>query len=259
MYKRLVVVLFTLLCVCACKKESSTATSNSSNTGGSAQAATNSVNWFVTIYDSLGYTEQDRSNVTVSLNGLGLSAVTNSLGTVTMTGVSAGNLQPVLSKNGYEYVPQSIAFNAAQALNLNTFIARNCPYKLTLTGSSLVNKDSITLNFFLNKSIPAGKNVKVAILAGDLVNTDVSNFKAYDYLYVSGGNTFFTNKNIAKLNNIATYLSNSISTGQNCYFVIVPVSYGVAYSSALSKNILVGDNLPVQGSPTATLQIIKNW
>jgi hypothetical protein len=240
-----------------CKKEKTSNTSSSSNSG-STTVTVNTVNWFVTAYDSVGDLLQDKSNINVSLLTTSFSAVTNSLGAVSMFDVPAGNLYPALTKINYEYVSTVINFNAAQALNLNTLIARYSPYKLVLTNSSLVNKDSIRLNFFLNKSIPVGKSIKIAILASDLPSITVDNYKANDYLYVSGANSNFANKNIAKLPNIATYLS-SLTTGQACYFVIVPVTYGSAFSNVLNKNILLGDNQPIIGSPTATMQITKNW
>ncbi len=241
-----------------CKKEKKTETTSSSNTGGSGNSTKNTVNWFVTIYDSTGSTLTDKSGVTVSLLTTNFSAVTNSSGLASMPDVPAGNLYPALAKSGYEYIPTVVNFNASAPLSLNSFIARNSPYKLTLTSSSLVNKDSIRINFFLNKLIPASKSIKIAILASDLASMNTDNFKAYDYLYVSGSNTNFSNKNIAKLPNIDTYLA-SLTTGQTCYFVIVPVTYGVAFSNSLNKNMLIGDNLPIVGSPTATMQITKNW
>jgi hypothetical protein len=253
------VILISILVFTNCKKEKSTSDPAPTNSGsGSGTAVTNTVTWFVSAYDSVGDLLADRSNINVSFLNTTFSAVTNSLGSVSMTNVPAGNLYPALTKPNYEYAPSVVNYNATLPLSLNKVIARNSPYKLTLTNYSLVNKDSIRLNFFLNKLIPAGKSIKIAILASDIASIDVNNFKAYDYLTVSGSNTNFSNKNIAKLNNIDVYLA-GLNTGQTCYFVIVPVTYGVAYSNSLSKNVLLGDNLPIVGSPTATMQITKNW
>jgi hypothetical protein len=248
----------------ACKKENSTNSSSNTSSGtttggGGSQGITNTVDCYVTLYDSLGGYESDKSNVIVSLPGVLQSVITNTFGHASFLGIAAGTVQPALSKSGYDYASQKFVFAATQPFSFNTFMAKHSPYKLTLTNFSLVNKDSIALNFFLNKTIPSGKNVKIAVLAGDAASTSVNNFKAVDFFNVSGSNTNFTNKNIAKLFGIDTYLNASIANGQKCYFVVVPVSYGVITSNVTSKDVLIGENVPIQGSPTATFQITKNW
>lgn len=251
-----IAVMFFLV---ACKKETKQESVSSTSGSGTTATASNTVTWFVQAYDSVGDQQADRSNINVSFLGTSFSGVTNLQGVVTMTGVPAGNLIPVLNKPGYEYAPYSVAFNAANPFSLNALVARNSPYKLTLTSQpNLINKDSITINFFLNKAIPVGKSIKIAVLTSTASTVGVNDYSNVDYLFVSGGNTNFTNKNIAKLNNIANFLS-GLSTWQKGYFAILPVTYGSVFSNTLNKQVLIGDNIPVQGSPTSTMQITKNW
>lgn len=261
MYKRINIVFWAVIVFLgvACKKETKPE-ETAPVSGPTGTTKTNTVTWFVAAYDSVGDNLADRSNINVSFSGTPHGATTNSMGIATMTGVAAGELYPVAVKAGYEQAPYSITFTANNPLSLNVSIARNSPYKLTLTSApNLVNKDSITINFFLNKSIPAGKNIKIAVLTHTASTVGVNDYAAVDYLIVNGINTNFTNKNIAKLNNVANYLANSVNTWQKCYFALVPVTYGSVFSNTLNKEVLIGDNLPVPGSPTATMQITKNW
>ncbi len=256
--KKIVLLPVTVFLLMACKKEAKQEASPSPSNSGTT-ANTNTVTWFVQALDSVGDLLPDRSNINVSFSGTPFVGVTNVQGVSTMTGVPAGNLVPVLSKQGYEYAPYSIAFTANLPLSLNVDLARNSPYKLTLTSQpNLVNKDSITINFFLNKSIPAGKSIKIAVLTSTASTVGVNDYSNVDYLFVSGSNTNFANKNIAKLSNIANFLS-GLNTSQKGYFAILPVTYGSVYSNLFNKQILIGDNIPTQGSPTATMQITKNW
>jgi hypothetical protein len=212
---------------------------------------TGTINFTVLAYDSLGQAEVGANGVNISIYQTGLSAVTNSAGLASVSSVSYGLAVPVLSKIGYDAPPFSVNVNAP-SVAVNIPVARVSPYKITTLNSQFINKDSMTLSFNLSQIIPAGKQVKMAVLFSDVSTFNVNNFKSVDFVNVSTQN--ISNLNFAKLSNFKAGVS-PLPMGTPFYINIVAISYGIYNSNLSATPVLLGENLYYQNN----LSFLKNW
>ena len=114
------------------------------------------------------------------------------------------------------------------------------------------NRDSIVVNFKLDRPIPIGKQVKMALITGADNTLSGSNYKALDIFFTGSDNV--NQLNIAKFAAFKNYIT-ALDSGTVYYIKVLPVSYGEYTSNVLGKKILLGDNL----FPPDNWLIKKEW
>ncbi|MGZ4099954.1 MAG: hypothetical protein ACXVNM_13795 [Bacteroidia bacterium] len=247
--KALITILFISLLVFSCKKK------QNSTTETPAPAEENGIlNITINSYDSLGNIEAKTYSTSVFLSGTSYSGTTDTNGKISFN-VPPSTYVPSVIRPKYEGVPFLANVASNSITSVNSFVARNSPYVLTINFGNPVNQDSVTLSMNLNKSIPAGQSVKVAVLFGANSSVGVNSYTVFNQFNLT--QTSNPNFNICK-GAIKTAI-NQLPTNTNFFLVAVPVTYGNYYSNILNKNILVGDNLPTQTVPTASIQLTKTW
>jgi hypothetical protein len=248
MVKKTVIFLLAFAFAFACKKKN-----NEDENPAPVTPANGTLNITISSYDSLGTLEAKTVSTTVSLAGTSHSAACDTNGKVAFS-VPAGNYAPNVLRTKYEGVPFNVSVSSGAATNATSFVARNSPYILQITGGSSNSTGSVAVSMNLNQSIPAGKQVKVAVLYGTQPGLSVNSYTVFNEIYLSQT----SNPNYNVCSGAIQTAVNQLPSNSDFYILAVPVTYGNYYSSILGKNILVGDNLPLT-VPTATIKITKNW
>jgi len=208
-------------------------------------------------YDSLGDLETDHSGVSVSLslNGpvVSISGTTTASGILNFPNVPARIGVPNIFKSGYDGAPLMFDLTNSTSYTISGVpVAKVSPFKIQSFTGQFVNKDSITLSFTIDKSIPAGKLLKVAVLTGTNSGISSSNHFSADLIFL---NTTTVNKyNIALLPSLKSKL-NTLAYGTTFYITAIPVSYGLYQSNLYGGSVVLGDN---NYYPSA-LSYVKNW
>jgi hypothetical protein len=205
-------------------------------------------------YDSLGYPFVDHSGVNVSLYNTSFSALTPSSGVVNFGNVPAKLHIPLLFQAGFDAAPFSVDLSNATSYTASGIpVAKISPFAITASSFSgqFVNKDSITVSFNLNYSVPSGQYVKLAVLTGTNSAISANNFLSADVVLLTSSSV--VKRNIAKLPELQSKL-NALQANTNFYIKLTTVSYGI-YESNLYGKMLLGDHEVY--SPH--LQYQKNW
>jgi hypothetical protein len=203
----------------------------------------------VTSWDSLGQVKNDQSGYTVQIPSAS-SKVTDASGTVIFTGIKKGTYTPVITRVNHEYVPTSVSLT--QSATVNVPVAQRSSFVLKDFSANQVSKDSLTITFNLDKSIPAGKECKIAVLTGTTITMDPTSYYSNDIVTTATSSSVTVN--IAKLPGVKALIAQLDSA--DFFFVgAVPVSYGVYVSNSSTKPILLGDNALYPGN----LIFKKNW
>lgn len=248
--KPVINILLVTLILCACKKKKDS--SSQDETPASPPNGTISMN--ISSIDSLGDPEAKTYSTSVFLSGTSYSGAVDSFGKISFN-VPPGTYFPSIIRPKYESVPLSINVSSNSTSSVNTFVARNSPFALTINSGAAINQDSVTLNLSLNKPVPAGKFIKVAVLFGTTNTLTVNSYSVVQEFYMYQQNYSYYNVCFGQVKTAI----NQLSTNSSFRLLAVPVTYGNYFSSVLNKNILVGDNLPTQSAPTATIQLTKTW
>jgi hypothetical protein len=247
--KPVIHILLLTLFLCSCKKKESSTQEETT-----PPPANGTISMNIASIDSVGDTEAKTYSTSVFLSSTPYSGVADTFGKISFN-VPPGTYFPSIIRPKYESVPLSINVTSNNTSSVNTIVARNSPYVLSISSGAAVNQDSVTLNLSLNKPIPAGKTIKLAVLFGSTNTVSVNSYSVVSELYMYQQS--YSNFNVCS-GAVKTAI-NQLSGPSPFYLVVVPVTYGNFYSSILNKNILVGDNLPSQGVPTASIQLTKTW
>lgn len=213
---------------------------------------TSSINIYVTSYDSLGNVDNNNVLLPISFYQTSYSATTNTAGLAVFSNLPFNSYVPIINKIGYDTAPLYMSLNSTNTLTVNLPFAIQSPYKMDTLIGQKIDKDSITLSFNLNKTIPSGKTVKLAIITGTNNGLNPNDFVSVDIVNLSSPN--IVKLNVAKLPNLASTVA-SIATNSNFYINAIPVTYGVYTSNLLNKFVLLGDNLFYKNN----LVFLKNW
>jgi hypothetical protein len=206
-------------------------------------------------YDSLGDAVPDRSGVSVSLPGTSFSAVTPSSGVVTFNGVPAKIHVPVIFLAGNDAGPFSVDLSAVTPYTApDVPVAQLSPFRVSSSSfnGQKVNPDSITVSFTLEKQIPSGKSIKLAVLTGTSSNIMGTNYLSADIVPLSTSSV--VKMNIAKLPDFYSKINN-LGFNTNFYVKVTTASYGLFESNIYTNKILLGDCEPY--SPALMFQ--KTW
>lgn len=242
---RLNVLFFCAVMVFSCKKEKTPDPEPEPE-----PVKTGTVNITVLTYDSLGDQETDHSGVNVKLYQTSFSANTNAAGFVSFGNVPYGQVLPVLQKNYYDGAPVFIPLNSDQ-VSSTIPCAKFCAYRIQNFNAFIANPDSIPVSFNLDRSIPAGKTCKLAVMFSESA-INLSATGIIDTIKVSS--QVVQKLNIAKLPNFKNALT-LLDKGKSFHISAVPVSYGPYYSNVLGKQILLGENPYFPNDITFN----KNW
>lgn len=207
-------------------------------------------------YDSLGDLEIDYSGVNVSIANTSFSAVTNTAGIANFTGLPSKYQVPLLFKAGYDAAPFSVDLTNTPNYTTSPMpVAKISGFKVNQASFStqFIDKDSITISLTLDKAVPAGKMVKLAVLTGTNTGISALNYFSADIILLNSSSV--VKRNIAKLPEFQSKL-NTLTIGTNFYIKVTPVSYGLFESNLYNGKILLGDSEPY--SPISPAYQ-KNW
>lgn len=252
---RFIAILLTAAAIFAsCKKKDK----DSGSSTAAVSKANGTFNIAISSYDSLGYLDSKVLNTTVFLSGTSYSGNPDTTGMISFS-LPEGNYFPSIIRSNYEGSPFFSNVASGGVTNASAIIARNSPFGLQIGSAQAVNPDSVTLSLNLNKPVPAGKLVKVGVIFSSNTPISVNSYNVYQEFYLSQTNN--PNFNVCKgaIKSAIAGLASGTSTPTPFYLLAVPVTYGNYYSSFLGKNVLLGDNLPTQSAPTATIGLSKTW
>ena len=201
-------------------------------------------------YDSLGQLLTDGSGVRVLLNS-NLSANTNTNGQVSFTELEFGNYFPSLLRENFEGAPSGVNLTAP-VISHTLPCAQHSPFQASNFTSQIVTKDSIPVSFKLDRAIPGGKSVKVALLFSTSNDLHSGNYMSSDFFSVT--TSTITNLNVAHFPNFKAKV-NAVDSNSIFYIKVLPVSYGEYKSNLFSKPALLGENL----YPPDHWLLTKNW
>lgn len=243
-----------LLLFASCKKKDKSEESTTTP----STPANGTFNIAIASYDSIGGLEAKVLNTSVFLSGTSYSATPDTNGFVSFS-VPPGQYFPSIVRSNYEGSPFFAVIGSNNTTNASAIVARNSPWALQIANGQSFNPDSVTLSMNLNKPVPAGKLVKVAVIFAPTPPVTVHSYSVCQEFYLSQANN--PNFNVCKgaIKAAIASLPSGVTTSQPFYLLAVPVSYGNYYSSFLAKNVLLGDNLPTTSMPTATIGLSKTW
>ncbi|MCW3076475.1 MAG: hypothetical protein JWO32_1084 [Bacteroidetes bacterium] len=245
---RVSVIAILLICF-SCKKKSSASEEQTT-----PAVENGNLNINILSYDSLGNLEAKTYNTSVFLSGTSYSATTDSNGNVSFS-LPPATYAPSVLRPKYEGVPFSAVVSSKNTSSVSSFVAQNSTYSLQITNANAVNQSSVTLSMNLSQSVPAGKQVKVAVLFGTTSALSVNSYSVVQEFFLAQQNN--PNYNICS-GSLQTAI-NQLTSGSTFRLLAVPVSYGNYFSTVLNKNILVGDYLPPVGVSTASYVLTKSW
>lgn len=192
----------------------------------------------VQAYDSLGKLLPNFYGQKVKLDA-SHSAITDSLGKVHFSDLPYGDYYPSLVKDFWEAPPITITL-AESAKNSVVPIAQIAPWKAQSLSALAIKPDSIIVNFKLDRPVPAGQQVKMALIASKDNSLSGNNFKSVDVFFTSTDNV--NQLNIAKFARFKNMVE-GLDSADVFYIKVLPVSYGEFTSNLLGKSLLLGDNL----------------
>lgn len=246
MKKNLGIILLTVVLVFNCKKE------NPAPQPEPTPVAPISGDLLLKVvsYDSLGQIVSDQGGQKVRLDA-SHTGTTNTAGEVLFVNVPHGDYFPSLVRDYWEGPAVKINFSAATPSTSLPF-AQIAPWKAQSFTALAIRPDSIIVNFKLDRPVPAGKQVKMALLAGTENNLSGSNYKSVDIFFTSASTVNQLNiANFARFKNLVA----SVDSGKVYYIKVLPVSYGEYTSNVLGQSVLLGENL----FPPDNWLIKKEW
>lgn len=247
--KFIVSALVILLFCISCKKKSS-----STEVQTTPPVENGNLNITILSYDSIGGAEAKTYNTSVFLSGTSYSATTDSNGKVSFN-LPPATYAPSVIRAKYEGVPFSAVVSSNNTTSVSSFVAQNSTYSLQITNANAISQNSVTLSMNLSQPVPAGKQVKVAVLFGTNSSLSVNSYSVVQEFLLPQQNN--PNYNVSS-GSLQTAI-NQLAMGSTFRLLAVPVSYGNYFSTVLNKNILVGDYLPPVGVPTASYVLTKSW
>ena len=204
----------------------------------------------VVSYDSLGQTLADQSGQRIRLDA-SRTATTDAAGEVRFTGLPYGDYFPSLVRDFWEGPATKISLASASS-SVSLPFAQTATWKAQNFSAVAVRADSIVINFKLDKAVPAGKQVKMALLGGTDNTLSGSNYKSVDIFFTSASTVNQLNiANFARFRNLVA----GLDSGKVYFIKVLPVSYGEYTSNVLGQSVLLGDNL----FPPDNWLINKEW
>lgn len=201
-------------------------------------------------YDSLADLRAPLVGQLVRLDAVN-SATVDTNGEVNFRDIAYGDYYLSIVKDFWEGPPLKITHNAAQTTATVPF-ATIAPWQAKSFTAQAFKKDSIVVNFKLDRAVPASKQVKMALIAGKDNSLAGSNFQSLDVFFTGTDNV--NQLNIAKFAAFKNFVA-SIDSGEVYFIKVLPVTYGGYWSNVFSKNVLLGDNL----FPPDNWLINKEW
>lgn len=204
----------------------------------------------VLFYDSLGELRSPLVGQLLRLDSVN-SATVDANGEVSFKDIAYGNYFLSVVKDFWEGPPVKITHNAALTTATVPFAAI-APWQAKNFTAQAFNKDSIEVNFNLDRAVPASKQVKMALIAGKDNSLSGTNYQIIDIFFTGTDNV--NQLNIAKFAAFKNFVA-SVDSGEVYFIKVLPVSYGDYWSNVFSKNVLLGDNL----FPPDNWLINKEW
>lgn len=204
----------------------------------------------VVSYDSLGQVMADQSGQKLRLDASHI-ATTDAAGEVRFTAMPYGDYFPSIVRDFWEGPALKVTLAAANTSSSLPF-AQIAVWRAQSLTAIAVRPDSIVINFKLDRAVPAGKQVKMALLAGTENNLSGSNYKSVDIFFTSASTVNqFNIANFARFKNLVA----GLDSGKVYFIKVLPVSYGEYTSNVLGQPVLLGDNL----FPPDNWLIKKEW
>jgi hypothetical protein len=204
----------------------------------------------VQAYDSLGQKIAPMAGQRVRLDA-SHSATTDASGSVTFSDLSYGDYFPSVVRDFWEGAPVGIHV-AAASTSSDVILAQIAPWKAQSFTALAIRPDSIIINFKLDRPVPAGKQVNMALITSTANTLSGNNYMCADQFFASSDNVNQLNiANFARFKNLVA----SLDSGQVYFIKILPVSYGDYSSNVIGKSLLLGDNL----FPPDNWLIKKEW
>ena len=244
--KQLFTLVLIVLVWVSCKKEEA----DPSPTPTPAPVQTGTLVLKVQAYDSLGQKLGPIAGQKVRLDATH-TATTDASGSVSFTDLTYGDYFPSVVKDFWEAAPVGIHVAAAQT-NSEVILAQIAPWKAQSFSAVALRPDSITINFKLDRPVPAGKQVNMALITSTANTLSGSNYMCADQFFAGSDNVIKLNiANFARFKNLVA----SLDSGEVYFIKVLPVSYGDYSSNVIGKSLLLGDNL----FPPDNWLIKKEW
>lgn len=240
-----ILALSVLVLFWSCKKEEPDAPATIT-----PSVQTGDINLKLEFYDSLGQKTNAVAGQSVRLDAVN-SGTIDANGEVVFKDIAQGNYYLSVVRDFFESTPLKIEHKSAVTTATVPFAAI-APWQAKNFTSVAYNRDSIVVNFKLDRPIPIGKQVKMALITGADNTLSGSNYKALDIFFTGSDNV--NQLNIAKFAAFKNYIT-ALDSGTVYYIKVLPVSYGEYTSNVLGKKILLGDNL----FPPDNWLIKKEW
>jgi hypothetical protein len=167
-----------------------------------------------------------------------MSATTDANGKAIFQNVQYGDYLPNIVKPDWD--PGVVELHHASANTVSVIpVAQRSPFRVQNLAGNAVKKDSITISFTLDKPVPAGKSVKVAVITSTNSALNDQNYETFDIQQFNSStvNAF----NVGKLPKLSSWLS-KLDSGAFVYLKTVSVSYGEYATNILSHPLLLGEN-----------------
>lgn len=245
--KHLLIIFFTFLAIFACKKkETEEETPIAEPPANGVLAIT------INSFDTLGMQEPNTYSTSVFLSGTAYSSATDASGKVSFT-IPSGTYYPSVIRSKYEAFPFSANVTSNNTTSVTSAVYQNSTYSVQIANPS-ASSSAINLTFNLDKAVPFGKSVKVAVLYGTNTSLSVNSYSVVET---------FTTSTQSSTHNVYTgaiqTAINQLPVNTQFYLMAVPCSYGNYFSTILNKNILVGDYLPPVGVSSPSVTLTKTW
>lgn len=204
----------------------------------------------VQFYDSLGRLTAAQAGLRLRLDASN-SVTLDTNGQAVFDNMAYGDYFVSIVKDFWEAAPLKISHNSAVTTATLPFAAI-APWQAKNFTALAVRKDSIIVNFKLDRPVPAGKRVNIALIAGKENDLSGNNYSSVDIFSVDAED----NKQL-EINNFPNFAAfeTALDSGKNYFIKVLPVSYGSYFSNVLYKNVLLGDNL----FPPDNWLIKKEW
>jgi hypothetical protein len=211
---------------------------------------TGSVGIKVVSYDSLGQVLTDNSGIRVKLDATH-TATTDMQGSVVFPGLNYGTYYPTFVKDDFDSSPVQVSLSEP-SVSVSFPVAARSPYRATNFTSQIVTKDSIPVNFTIDRALPAGKQIKIALLFSTLGEVTAQNYMSCDIFSIA--TSTITNYDVSSLPNFKAKLS-ALDSNTTFYIKVLPVSYGEYKGNLLPNPALLGENV----YPPDKWMLLKNW
>jgi hypothetical protein len=188
-------------------------------------------------YDSLGDPMADNGGLRVKLDPV-RSATTDASGMVSFTDVKYDSYFPTVLRDTWETPPTMVTLGAS-SVTAGFPVAQRSQFRAQNFTAQIVKKDSITVSFILDKTIPPFKSAKIALIASKSALTP-SNYSSLDIFYAN--TTAITKFNVANFPKFKGFVA-SLDSSATFYINVIPVSYGEYLSNIVAKPLLLGENL----------------